>query len=135
MARPKKAIDVRQVVKLAELHCNDREIAAVVGVSEDTLHRRFAEEIDKARARCKTSLRRVMWRTAMKGNVTMLIWLGKQYLGQTDRAATEVTGASGGPVAFTDADRDEVRRKLARLAQANQQECLRKASPVVPTAG
>ena len=127
MARPKRVIDLRQVVKLAELHCNDREIAAVVGVSEDTLHRRFAEEIGKARERGKTSLRRVMWRTAMKGNVTMLIWLGKQYLGQTDRASTELTGAAGGPVAFTDADRDEVRRRIARLTVASEEERLRKS--------
>jgi hypothetical protein len=32
----------------------------------------------------------------MSGNPTMLIWLGKQFLGQTDKTA--VTGADGGPL-------------------------------------
>ena len=36
----------------------------------------------------KTSLRRAQFELAMKGNPTMLIWLGKQYLGQNER--TEV---------------------------------------------
>ncbi len=37
------------------------------------------------------SLRRLQWKAAKENNVTMLIWLGKQYLGQTDKQ--EVSGA------------------------------------------
>jgi hypothetical protein len=35
---------------------------------------------------------------AMKGDKTMLVWLGKQRLNQSDKSQTEVTGADGGPV-------------------------------------
>ncbi len=31
------------------------------------------------------SLKRKQWEMAMGGNITMLIWLGKQNLGQTDK--------------------------------------------------
>ena len=33
----------------------------------------------------------------MEGNVTMLIWLGKQYLGQTDRPVAEYDRPEEGP--------------------------------------
>lgn len=33
----------------------------------------------------RTSLRRMQWSKAKEGNVTMMIWLGKQVLGQKDR--------------------------------------------------
>jgi hypothetical protein len=34
------------------------------------------------------SLRRMQWEKAQTGNTTMLIWLGKQMLGQKDRLET-----------------------------------------------
>ena len=33
----------------------------------------------------KIELRQKQWELAMMGNVQMLIWLGKQYLGQSDK--------------------------------------------------
>ena len=33
----------------------------------------------------KIELREKQWELAMMGNVQMLIWLGKQYLGQSDK--------------------------------------------------
>ena len=41
----------------------------------------------------KASLRRMQYGAANKGNVTMQIWLGKQYLGQNDKQ--EITGLMG----------------------------------------
>jgi hypothetical protein len=37
------------------------------------------------------SLRRLQAKKAAEGNVTMLIWLGKQYLGQSDRQEQKIT--------------------------------------------
>lgn len=36
----------------------------------------------------KIKLRTYQWRSAEQGNVTMQIWLGKQYLGQSDKVDT-----------------------------------------------
>ena len=38
----------------------------------------------------KASLRRKQYEVAMGGNCTMLVWLGKQYLGQTDKIDASV---------------------------------------------
>jgi hypothetical protein len=47
----------------------------------------------------KMSLRRHQWRALEEGNTTMLVWLGKQYLGQREK--NEVTGADGKDLVIT----------------------------------
>lgn len=85
MARPKIQIDEQQVFKLAKLQCTHQEIASFFNVSTDTIVRHFADIILKGREIGKTSLRRAQYKYAIKGNPTLLIWLGKQYLGQTEK--------------------------------------------------
>lgn len=89
MARPRKVIDPAVVETLAKIHCTYDEIAAVVGCSTDTLKRRFADRIEKGREEGKASLRRMQFKKALDGNPTMLIWLGKQHLGQKDGQVIE----------------------------------------------
>ena len=43
---------------------------------------KFHDAIDRGRRRGRRSLRTAQWAAAESGNVTMLIWLGKQMLGQ-----------------------------------------------------
>ncbi len=85
MARPIKPIDDEQLMKLAAMHCSVGEIAAFFDVSRDTIERRYAAEISKGREMGKSKLRRLQWQSAEKGNVVMQIFLGKQYLGQSDK--------------------------------------------------
>jgi AraC-like DNA-binding protein len=85
MARPLKKIDPVQVEKLAMMFCTNEEIADVLGCSSDTLVRRFAESLKKGRSHAKASLRRHQFKAASAGNAALLIWLGKQHLGQTDK--------------------------------------------------
>lgn len=67
------------------------EAAAILGVSLATFegflrHSEKAREIwDLGQGNGQASLRRMQWVTAKGGNVTMQIWLGKQYLGQRDQ--------------------------------------------------
>lgn len=89
MGRPRKVINEEQVVRLAKIHCTYEEIAAVVGCSTDTLKRRFADRIERGREAGKSSLRRLQFRAARKGNAALLIWLGKQHLGQKDTQVVE----------------------------------------------
>lgn len=87
MARPQKesAIPESAIHMLAAICCTMSEIAAVTGLSVDTLERRFAEPIKSGREIGKATLRREQYRLAMNGNPAMLIWLGKQLLGQTEK--------------------------------------------------
>lgn len=40
----------------------------------------------------------MQFKNAQAGNVTMQIWLGKQYLGQKDKQEVEQYGKDGGPI-------------------------------------
>jgi hypothetical protein len=91
--RPLKAIDWELAARMAKIQCTASEIASVVGINQDTLADRckrdhslsFSEWYKKYAEGGKSSLRRMMFQAADKGNVTMMIWLSKQYLGMRDR--------------------------------------------------
>lgn len=89
MARPKSAPDITlddQVLKLAAINCTWAEIAAVTGMNEHTLRKRFGQTYKKGRETGKMSLKRKMYSLAIdSSNVTMCIWLSKQMLGYTDK--------------------------------------------------
>ena len=84
MGPPRKPVDTELVEGLAGIGCTMEEISAFAKVSVDTLERRYAEIIKKGRELGKSSLRRMQWKAAEVGNVTMMIWLGKQLLAQRD---------------------------------------------------
>lgn len=92
MARPRIEIDKEQFKKLCQIQCTLSEIASWFKCSEDTIERwcqrefkmHFAEAFKTYSADGKISLRRWQFRSAENGNVSMQIWLGKQYLGQKE---------------------------------------------------
>jgi hypothetical protein len=61
-----------------------------MGCHVDTLYARYSEILQRGEDEGKRSLKRLQWLQAEKGNVQMLIWLGKQWLGQKDKAPDEV---------------------------------------------
>jgi hypothetical protein len=82
--RSQRVVPPDEVYKLATMGCPDREIAEWFGVNEDTLRYNFKSYLTKARAHLKQRLRQAQLRTAIEGNPTMLVWLGKNMLGQSD---------------------------------------------------
>jgi hypothetical protein len=113
--RPRLQFDLRQVEDLGRIQSTHAELAAVLGVSLDTVKRRlkddpeFCTAYEKGLEHGKSSLRRIQWKGALGGNTTMQIWLGKQYLEQSDRRSFEHTGKGGGPI---DVSYSALRRKL-----------------------
>lgn len=88
MAAPKVKIDKKQreqVETLASIGCTWKEISAVTKIAERTLQRRCGDLFKRGQERLKASLRRMQYESAKKGCAAMLIWLGKQYLGQTEK--------------------------------------------------
>ena len=85
--RPKKEIDYKIVEELSNIQCTQEEIASVLNISVRTLQRdeEFCRIYKNGMDNGKMSLRRMQWGAAKQGNTTMLVWLGKQYLGQTDK--------------------------------------------------
>jgi transposase len=86
--RPRKEIEGNKVKLLAGYGMNNSEIAEFFGVNETTIRNNFSEFLTKGRAEQKNKLRRKQMQVAMKGNVIMLIWLGKQILGQIEKVET-----------------------------------------------
>jgi len=106
---PKKEVDWKLFEHLCRIHCTEAEICAILDISEKTLAARcqetfckpFSQVFTEKRAGGKMSIRRRQYEMAMgraarydeQGNLleaeappdkTMLIWLGKQWLDQTD---------------------------------------------------
>ena len=88
-----KDIDLVKVEALARIGCPDKDIAMVMGVTwewfsklknHSSMRHEIVHALEKGRANGRSSLRRAQWELALKGNATMLIWLGKNELGQSD---------------------------------------------------
>jgi hypothetical protein len=86
---------------LCAIQCTESEIAGIMHISVDTLAAailrdtglNFSEYFEQKRAIGKASLRRKQFKAAIdEGNVTMLVWLGKQWLGQTDKSQVDMGG-------------------------------------------
>ena len=103
--RPKGStipIDWGQVDKMCAIQCTGEEIAGVLDIDYDTLASAckrehgllFSEYIGQKKSGGRMSLRRIQYSTAMEGNATMQIWLGKNWLGQTDKLDTTSSDGS-----------------------------------------
>lgn len=92
MGRRPKEIDQKQFENLCGLQCTYDEICSWFDVTDKTLNswckrtygNNFSEVFNEKRGRGKISLRRTQWELAKK-NASMAIFLGKQYLGQSDQ--------------------------------------------------
>ncbi len=93
-----------KITGISTMQCPDEEVAAFLGMSYSTFKRRKAEDprlveaIESGRDHGRQALRAAQWSKAIDGNVTMMIWLGKQYLGQSDK--TDLTSGDR-PFDFT----------------------------------
>ena len=87
------------VLKLAKLGCTVEEISDWFQVPANTIKYNFSDIIAKGRAETKQALRRAQIKLALSGNATMLIWLGKNMLGQSE---TPFDSEANSPLPWTD---------------------------------
>lgn len=86
-------IDWKKVDFYIEAGCSGYEIAAMLGVHHETIYNRvesdfgisYTEYSDKKRPKGDASIRVVQYQKALKGDNSMLVWLGKNRLKQKDR--------------------------------------------------
>jgi hypothetical protein len=79
---------LEQIEKLASVMCTLSEIGDIIGCSHDTIQRNqeAKEAIKRGVANAKQSIRKTQFDIATKLNSSiMAMWLGKVYLGQTDK--------------------------------------------------
>lgn len=124
--RPTMEFDHSEVEKLGMLGATVPEMAAWFGCAVRTIERRmamregeFRRSYEKGFGRLKISLRRQQIEVAKGGNVSMLIWLGKQMLGQADKQDVKeeatVTQKIERPLALTSDDERFLKCKAEKL--------------------
>lgn len=87
-----KTIDWKIVDRMLEAQCPGTQIASYFGMHPGTFYDRVKkekgmslEEYAALKNNCgKNNLRLAQYKTALAGNVSMLIWLGKQHLNQKE---------------------------------------------------
>lgn len=92
--------DFQRLLNMVRIQCTQTEICSILGMSDTTLNRRLQERgyenfldlYKKHNDEGRMSLRRMQWQAAENGNSTMLVWLGKQYLGQKDKQEQTISG-------------------------------------------
>ena len=95
--RPAALIDWKAVDRLLQAGCTATQIASRFGITPDTLYNRcktdnkqdFSAYSRQKREHGETLLHEHQFKKAMEGNLSRLIWLGKQRLGQKERGANE----------------------------------------------
>lgn len=103
-------VDPVMVQAWAQADCTVQEICGMLGVSADWFddYRRDNPEVELAltrgRATARYSLRNAQMREALAGSPQLLIWLGKQMLGQSDKV--QVKSESTVSVVLEDAMRE-----------------------------
>ena len=117
--------DFENFENLLKLQCTVEECAAwwdcdvktIYARVEDRYGMKFQAIAAIKRDAGKISLRRVQMQKALSGSVPMLIWLGKQYLGQRDKF--EELKGEGEELELTDYDKlqAEIEKRHDRFAQ------------------
>ncbi len=98
IGRPLAKVDEVRVADLAYKGLSNRMIAVLVGVNDKTLARRFAAKLAFWRAERALHIHEMQWEilngaAGPAGACKMAIWLGKNELGQSDKAAIEHSDA------------------------------------------
>jgi len=109
MARPAAKIDWDFVDEYLEAGCEGVEIAGLLGIHPETLYDRcqtdhnvgFSDYRAAKRAKGNALLRKVQYDIAKEGDKAMLIWLGKNRLGQSEKQEVTVMEAE---ISFDDSD-------------------------------
>lgn len=112
--RPEADIDWNLVDKMLEADCEGTEVAARLGINPATLYRRcereknvnFVHYLQEKKSCGNTLLKSKQFSQAMKGDKTMLVWLGKQRLNQKEKHDHNVTGINIRPLQITISDKD-----------------------------
>ena len=88
-------VDLAVVRRAASIGCPPEEIAVLLGFARSGFYNRMKidadvrQAVEDGRAEGRATLRRAQWQAAMNGVPAMLIWLGKQHLGQRDMSQIE----------------------------------------------
>ena len=105
-----------------ESHATVKELSTILCLDEAFLQSEMRDVIEKGYTACKIILRRQQFLSAKDGDSKQLTWLGKQVLGQEDKATLDLpinitiaTGIDRTPIrVVTHEEEDDQEQKLIR---------------------
>lgn len=118
--RKSTIIDWGAVIDLLKIGSSAAEVCAVLGISDRTLRKQvlndhnmeWAEFARCGKAKGRNMLRSKQFEVAMDGDKTMLIWLGKQRLGQAEKQETRHTITNIDVKSLSDEDLERYRNEF-----------------------
>ena len=107
---PPIQLDPEEIRELAGEANTLEDISDLLGVSSDVIsaNPEYKRAYELGQSDMRASLRHWQFQSAKSGNVTMLIWLGKIYLGQKEETQTTIR---------LDREDDELTKSLYSLAK------------------
>jgi hypothetical protein len=123
MSARKVDIDWEKVGKLLNAQCSGSSIATMLGIHENTLYDRCRTDLEmefmafsqKKKAEGVELLKAKQFDVANSGNATMLIWLGKQILGQRDKVEQTVTMPGLQIIALDEEERNKLQTAFEKI--------------------
>lgn len=85
LGRPRKILDEELIARFIGKGFTVEYVANYFGVHVDTLYANYSDALRKGKVFRNGCLQAKQYQAAMKGNTTLLIWLGKQWLKQTEK--------------------------------------------------
>ena len=118
--RPKAVINWKMVDEYLRSQCDGAHIANILGIHPNTLYLaceekfniNFSEYSQQKKGEGKELLRARQFKAAMEGDKTMLVWLGKQYLGQREKTDSNINVQDKAPVISFGEDDDEPEQEI-----------------------
>lgn len=77
-------LNEKQLIKMGQLGLSNRVIAFISGCDEKTIRNKYADVIEKGRSQLVRKINTKLIELALKGNITAIIWAGKQFCGHSD---------------------------------------------------
>jgi AraC-like DNA-binding protein len=102
IGRPKKELDWKVLDSILQFGATLIDCAEMCEMSDDSIQRRikdeygctFTEYRNRKMSRMRVKLLQKQYESAMAGNTALLIWLGKQHLGQSDKTQHDISDDS-----------------------------------------
>jgi hypothetical protein len=97
MGRPEKVIDWKLLDSILQFGARLIDCSEMLDMSDDSIQNKIKEEFgctfseyrERKMSKMRMKLLQKQFDVAMSGNTALLIWLGKQHLGQSDKMETK----------------------------------------------
>jgi len=88
----------KQVEQASGLGLPHDQIAALIGISDETLRKYYRAELGIGKAKASAQIAKTLFNKAQSGDTTALIWWTKAQMRWAEVQRHELTGADGGAI-------------------------------------